>query len=515
MTQRPSSVAIVGGGLAGLAAAVVAAQNGLRVELFEQAGRLGGRAGSFVDSETGQQIDYCQHVAMGCCTSFLDFCRRTHIDDCFQRTATLHFIGPEGARHDFSPSRWLPAPLHLLPALMGLKYLTIAERWGIVRALRKLTREQHSPHSLGERPAMRAEAQHSPHPSPLPEGEGTSGNPCPEGEETVGAWLRRQGQSDRCIGRFWSVILVSALGETIDWASLAAARKVFSEGFLASRGASDLVLPRRPLGEIFHDRVGNWLANAGVKVHLRTPIRQIDGVGRRISTVIPADGTRCQFDAVIVAVPWRNVRSLFTENLLAAMPALANVDRIEPGAITAVHLWFDRPITPLPHAILVGRLSQWVFSDIKPRPAVAPPIKPRPAVAPPMEPPPAIDDRGFVSPTHHYQAVISASHRLPARKHDELLAEVRRELEAVWPAVGQPAARLLHGRVVTQPAAVFSVSPGLDRFRPPSQTPLENLALAGDWTATGWPATMEGAIRSGYRAAEVLELGKGTGPFFG
>ena len=103
---------------------------------------------------------------------------------------------------------------------------------------------------------------------------------------------------------------------------------------------------------------------------------------------------------------------------------------------------------------------------------------------------------------HYCQVVISASHRLAPRKHDELLAEVRRELEAIWPAAR--AARLLHGRVVAQPAAVFSCVPGLDRFRPPQQTPIENLALAGDWTATGWPATMEGAIRSGYRAVRGL-----------
>ena len=148
-------MAIVGGGLAGLAAAVAAVERGFRVELFEQANSLGGRAGSFVDSETGQRIDYCQHVAMGCCTSFLDFCRRTGIDDCFERSGTLHFIGPDGTRHDFAPSRWLPAPLHLLPGLMRLKYLSLGERWGIVRALRKLARQridaQASPRSLWAR----------------------------------------------------------------------------------------------------------------------------------------------------------------------------------------------------------------------------------------------------------------------------------------------------------------------------------------------------------------------------
>ena len=470
----PSSVAIVGGGLAGLAAAVAAVERGWQVELFERSPWLGGRAGSFVDSESGQRIDYCRHVAMGCCTSFLDFCRRTGIADCFDRTATLHFIGPEGTRHDFTPSRWLPAPLHLLSGLWRLRYLSSGERWGIISTIRRLC---------------------GPRPSPLPEGEGT-----------IGAWLCCQGQSDRAIERFWSPVVVGALGETVDRASLAAAQKVFRDGFLASRRASDLVLPRLPLGEIFHDRVGEWLANHGVKVHLATPVRQIEGgdvsgtrrmpalhtacagYGKRAETVVLADGTRRTFDAVIVAVPWHKVRSLLAEDLLAAMPALGGLDRIEPAAITAVHLWFDRPITSLPHAVLVGRLGQWMFTN-----RCGAGVPPARSVV-----------GGTPAPQHYCQVVISASHRLAPPNQDELLAEVRSELEVIWPAART--GRLLHSRVVAQPAAVFSCVPGLDGLRPPQQTPIENLALAGDWTATGWPATMESAVRSGYQAAESLAV---------
>jgi squalene-associated FAD-dependent desaturase len=467
VVARDSAVAIVGGGLAGLAAAVAAVERGWQVELFERAPWLGGRAGSFVDSKSGQRIDYCRHVAMGCCTSFLDFCRRTGIADCFDRTATLHFIGPEGTRHDFTPSRWLPAPLHLLPGLWRLRFLSPGERWEIISTIRRLC---------------------GPHPSPLPEGEGT-----------IGAWLCCQGQSDRAIERFWSPVVVGALGETVDRASLAAAQKVFRDGFLASRRASDLVLPRLPLGEIFHDRLGDWLARHGVKVHLATPVRQIEGgdvsgtrrvpaphtacagYGKRAETVVLADGTRRTFDAVIVAVPWHKVRSLLAEDLLAAMPALGGLDRIEPAAITAVHLWFDRPITSLPHAVLVGRLGQWMFSSPHT---------------------PCAEPANGVRRLHYCQVVISASHRLAPPNNDELLAEVRSELEVIWPAART--GRLLHSRVVAQPAAVFSCVPGLDGLRPPQQTPIENLALAGDWTATGWPATMEGAIRSGFQAVKAL-----------
>jgi squalene-associated FAD-dependent desaturase len=475
------TLAIVGGGLAGLAAAVDAVERGMRVELFEQSKSLGGRAGSFFDSQIGQWVDYCRHVGMGCCPNLLDFCRRTRIDDCFERSGKLLFIGPNGSQHDMTPSGWLPAPLHLLPGLARLTYLSARERWGIVGAMRRLTGGRRGKGegggdciSYGD---VAGRAQAGPHPSALPKGEGTCRGVLPEGEGTVGEWLRRQGQSERAIDWFWSVVLVSALGETVDRASLDAARMVFREAFLSSRGASDLLLPRLPLRAIFHERVGKWLRERGVAVYTEMTVRRIEGDPRRARAVVLADGTRSEFDRAIVAVPWRSVRSLFADDLLAAMPALAGVEQIEPGAITAVHLWFDRPISTVRHAVLVGRLGQWVFVDRS-------------------------DTGGPLAPQEYWQVVISASHRLAARKHDELLAAVRGELEAVWPEMRQ--ATLVHARVVGQPAAVFSVQPGVDRFRPPQQTPIGNLALAGDWTATGWPATMEGAILSGNRAVEAI-----------
>jgi len=467
-------IAVVGGGLAGLAAAVAAVEQGAQVELLERSKTLGGRASSFVDPQTGELVDYCQHVAMGCCTEFLDFCRRTGIDDCFDRTSTLHFIGPDGRRCDFTPSRWLPAPLHLLPGLLRLSYLSWRERWSIVRSLHKLVRGKSIPphdnttdNSRGLTAPGGAAYKHRELLAP-----GYS-----EREETIGAWLRHEGQSDRAVERFWSVVLVSALGETVDRASLAAARKVFRDGFWASRAASTLVLPRRPLAEIFHDRAGKWLADHGVKVHLDTPVRRIEGDGRRAIALVLPDGTRRAFDLTIIAVPWRCVRSLFADDLLSQMPSLADVDRIEPAAITAVHLWYDRPITQLPHAVLVGRLSQWLFA------------KPCGAGETP-------------APHYYYQVVISASHRLAMRKNDQWLADVRGELESIWPEARR--AKLLHGRVVALPAAVFAMTPESERSRPTQRTPLENLCLAGDWTSTGWPATMESAVRSGRQAVESL-----------
>ena len=457
------NVAVVGGGLAGMAAALAAAERGFRIELFERSKTLGGRAGSFVDPKIGEPVDFCQHVAMGCCSGFIDFCRQAGIDDCFRRTSTLHFIAPDGRRCDFTPSRWLPAPLHLLPGLVKLNYLTSAERWKIVRVLRKLVGwvEHSEPHQIGEQKMV-----------------GLATLDPPYNYQTVGDWLRRHGQSQRAIDRFWSPVLLGALAETVDHASLAAARKVFRDGFLASRDAGDLLLPRRPLVEIFNDRLGEKLVERGVKLHLNTTVRRIEGNGRSARSVVLDSGERIPFDRFVAAVPWRKVRSLLADELPAAIPSLANVDKIPQAAITTVHLWFDRPVVPLRHAVLVDRLGQWVFAK----------------------------RQNGSNASQHCQVVISASHRIKGSElfysRNELLNRVLDELRAAWPAVNH--AKLLHSRVITNPAAVFSCVPGLDEYRPAQKTPIPNLSLAGDWTATGWPGTMESAIRSGELAVDAL-----------
>lgn len=459
-----NSVAVVGGGLAGMAAAMAAAERGFQVELFERSKTLGGRADSFIDPKVGEPVDFCQHVAMGCCSAFIDFCRRAGIDDCFRRTSTLHFIGPDDRRCDFTPSRWLPCPLHLLPGLAKLKYLSPGERWKIVRTLRKLVGwgERSKPHQMDEQKRV-----------------GLAALDPPYNDQTIGDWLRLHGQSQRAIDRFWSPVLLGALAETVDHASLAAARKVFRDGFLASRDAGDLLLPRRPLVEIFNDRLGEKLLERGVKLNFNTTVRRIEGDGHLARAVVLDSGERIPFDRFVVAVPWQKVRSLLDDDLLAGIPSLANVDKIPAAAITAVHLWFDRSAVPLRHAVLVDRLSQWVFTERH--------------------------SGEFTG--QHCQIVISASHRATKGSgvfiaREELLNHVLGELRAVWPAVGD--AKLLHSRVITNPAAVFSCVPGLNEYRPAQKTPIPNLSLAGDWTATGCPGTMESAIRSGELAMEAL-----------
>jgi uncharacterized protein with NAD-binding domain and iron-sulfur cluster len=187
--------------------------------------------------------------------------------------------------------------------------------------------------------------------------------------------------------------------------------------------------------------------------------------------------------------------------LLDELPELSAARNLIPGTIAAVHLWFDRAITPLPHAILVGKLSQWIFKPSSfPRSGVGTQFRDAPAS---QETRKNVESANNVSDTEaYYQVVISAAHRLVTMEKEALLQQVLKELAEAFPAAQD--ARLLHSRVVMQLQAVFSMQPGVENCRPPQTTATANLILAGDWTSTGWPATMEGAVRSGYLAIESL-----------
>lgn len=439
-------VDVVGGGLAGLAATVALATAGCRVHLFEARRMFGGRATSFRDPATGQHVDQCQHVGMGCCTNLADFCHRTGIDTAFARDRELTFIGPDGRPVLLHASRWLPAPLHLGPSLWRLRYLSRRERFAIGKALWKLMRNQ-----VADDP----------------------------GQPTVGQWLAANGQSARAIEQFWNVILNSALGESLDRASLSAARKVLVDGFMAHRAGYELEIPTAPLGDLYGRKLEDWLQSRGVQWQTGTAIRQLRLQEGRPCLEL-ADGTVRRPRFVVLALPWLKLADVVDPQIAARWPWLGAISAVEGAPITAVHLWFDRPITDLPHAVLIGRLSQWIFQRNMP-----------------------VSDSGEKEqPGHYYQVVISASRQLVGQDRQQVIAQVRGELAEIWPAAA--AATLLAARVVTEQHAVFSAVPGLERIRPAQQTAVPGVLVAGDWTSTGWPATMESAVRSGYLAAEAI-----------
>ena len=214
----------------------------VEVELFEARRRLGGRAASFADSSSGESVDYCQHISMGCCTNLTDFCQRTGTADLFRRDRVLRLFTRDGRSSSLHGTPGLPAPLHLAPALMRLHFLSLGERIGIGRAMLRLAR------------AAPAELAH----------------------RTVADWLAEQGQSPRAIECFWGAVLVSALGESVERSSMLHAQKVFVDAYLTNATGYELHVPLVSLSELYDIRLTDWLARAGVTLRLGTSIDRIE-----------------------------------------------------------------------------------------------------------------------------------------------------------------------------------------------------------------------------------------------
>ena len=442
----PPHLAIVGGGLAGLAVAASMVGRGLRITILESRPRLGGRASSFHDPATGEPVDNCQHVSMACCTNLADFCRRVGTGHLFRSEPAIVFLSPEGTTSTLMAGPW-PAPFHLAGSFLRANYLTRAERLRVAYGLACLRMVRRS--------------------SP---------------DQSFADWLLRHGQTIRTINRYWSTVLVSALNERLDRMDVGHARKVFFDGFLRNRQGFRMEVPLVPLGELYGTRLEKWLEGQGVSVRLGTGVRSVGvdddggvvGVNLRSGETIAAD-------FVALAVPFDRVSALIPEAARPLVPGLEGAESLEASPITGVHLWFDRPVCPLDHAVTVGRTIQWVFNHSALQGREAP------------------DGGG-----QYLQVVISASYDLLGMDKAAILDVVRTELGEIWPAARE--AKLLRWWVVTEHGATFGVRPGVEAIRPPQRTLVEGLFLAGDWTATGWPATMEGAVRSGYLAAEgILE----------
>ncbi len=436
------SVLILGGGLAGLATAQALAPQGYRVTILEARNRLGGRAGSFTDATTGQLIDACQHVNMGCCTSFAQFCTAVGITQYLQPQPVLTFMTPDRRTSTVRADNW-PAPWHLARSLASAHYLSVAEKLRITWGLACLQRT-----SAAIDPPF------------LP-------------------WLQAHGQTPRTIDRFWGLVLTSALNEATERVGLRYARKVFLDAFLGDRKGFEVQIPTVPLGQLYGTELQDWLRRHGVRVELNTGIKRLAIDGDGVTGAIARDGSEWIADAYVSALPFDRLLAVLPPETIDAHPAFSHLRNLETSPITSVHLWYRCPITPLPHAVLVDCVGQWVFN------------------------------RGAVAPDEHYaQVVVSAARQFRGLGHDEVQRRIVAEMARLFPAA--TAENVVRARVVTEQAATFSAVPGVDRWRPSQESPIGNLFLAGDWTATGWPATMEGAVRSGYMAASRLATLRGS-----
>jgi squalene-associated FAD-dependent desaturase len=411
-----SSVLIAGGGLAGLSAAAALGGAGFEVDLFEARPFLGGRATSYPIPGANEGIDNCQHLLLRCCVNLLDFYERLGVRDRIRFYREVYFLEP-GGRLSVLRRGWLPAPFHLTGSFLRMRCLDRADKFGIARALLAIRRE-HTRTDL-DRISMLD-------------------------------WLLQKRQTPRAIDRFWRQVLVSAVNEDLDRMAAVHGFQVFRLGFLARADGYEMGIPTVPLGELYG--ADAWQRVTNVRFHLRSPVERIDGSGFTVA------GERRAADHYICALPFERL-----EAVGLAAPAL------EHSPITGVHLWFDREVTTLPYATLLGRTMQWMFNK----------------------------DRG-----RYLQLVVSASRDLTNVARNEIVDIAMGDLRLYFPRVLE--ANLVKAHVVKEQRATFSAAPGTESLRPTTESGPANVLLAGDWTRTGWPATMEGAVRSGYLAAEAV-----------
>jgi squalene-associated FAD-dependent desaturase len=463
MTPGGKTVAIVGGGLAGLSAGCALSEAGFKVTVFERRPYLGGRASSYQHPGTGEVVDNCQHVLLGCCTNLIDLYRRIGVEDQIRWYDRLTFIEPAGRQSAIATSS-LPAPLHTAPSFMRASALSFADKLAITRAMLALMPR-------------------------LPEDDGTD----------FLTWLKRHGQTERAIERFWKIVLVSALNEDLHKTSVRSAAMVFRDSFMKSAAAGRMGVPAVPLTDLY-GRAGDYIAARGGHIEFRSAVESVRGsifrkygseqtIGLDPAVKLCVAGTEITPDFAVLAVPFDVLERLLPDDL-AARRLREMLARFETSPITGVHLWFDRQITDLDHAVLLDRTIQWMFHKSR--------IQARIRNGAP-HPSPSGEGASIGS---YIELVISASNSLVEKSRNEIIELAVRELGEFFPAVKE--ATLLKSTVIKEVNATYSPKPGSDAHRPGPETPWPQLFLAGDWTATGWPATMESAVRSGYIAAQAL-----------
>ena len=428
------SVNIVGGGLAGLAAAAALGSAGFAVDLFEARPFLGGRATSFPVSpgdDNSELIDNCQHVLLRCCVNLLDFYARLGVADRIRFYREFYFLEPGGRLSKLERGP-LPAPLHMTSSFWRMRCLGVGDKLAISRAMSALMRER------GQRTDL--------------------------DRITMLDWLREKKQPTRAIERFWRQVLVSAVNEELDRMAALHGFQVFWLGMLARADSYEMGIPDVPLGELYS--ADAWSKMAQVRIHERTPVERVtfhDGAACGLQT---AGGLRTA-DYYLCAVPF--------ERLGALAPELGiDTAGFEHSPITGIHIWFDRPVTHLPHAALVDRTIQWMFNKSEGR---------------------------------YLQFVVSASRSLVETGRAEVIELALREAAEFFPKISQ--AKVERAQVIKEVRATYSARPGMEAARPYAKTSVPNVFLAGDWTRSGWPATMEGAVRSGYLAAEAVTAAAG------
>lgn len=448
------SVAIIGGGFAGLAAGVSLAEAGVAVTLFEARPRLGGRAYSFLDEPTGAIVDNGQHAMMGCYAHTLDFLRRIGADGKLFHQADLEVEMADARR---GPARIafarLPGPAHAAVGITRYRLLTLRERMrALLGGMRLMSLLRHDRGRLLD--------------------------------STVEEVLVSLGQSANARESFWYPVAIATLNERPEQACAAPFAEVLKRAFFASRAASRFILPRVGLSDLYTEDARRFIEERGGHVELKAPVAGLEVTENRVTAVLLRDGRRAAADACLCAVPPRAAEQLLPAGSREG-GALHSLSAFDASPIVSTHLWWDRPVLDSCFVGLLGTTTQWAFNRSRLVGA-------------------SLDD-GLQA----VSTVISAARDVVEWENQRITATVVADLRRVLPAAR--AARIVRSVVVKEKHATVSVTPATERLRPSAVTNLDNLFLAGDWIDTGLPPTIESAVTSGEQAARLV-LGRLMAP---
>jgi squalene-associated FAD-dependent desaturase len=440
-------VIVIGAGFAGLSAASRLAERGARVLVLEARSRLGGRATAFEDRETGELVDNGQHVLLGCYRETFSFLSAIGALDGVhvQPRLAVTMIDRAGQISRLECPA-LPAPLHLVGGVLDWDALPWSDRFAILRM---------------RIPLRLARRELDPGAKTIAASPG----------ETAENWLIRNGQTARLREMLWDPLALAALNQPPSQAAAPVFARVLAEMFGRDPKASAIALPTRPLHLMYAEPAREFIERHGGSV--RTGVPATIRIERGAVSSVASGAEQWTAGAVIAAVPWFAFSDLFQGDASALARTQQLCRAMAASPIVTVNLWFDRPVIEESFIGLPGRAMQWVFD--------------KSAV--------------FGGSATHLSLVSSGASALVEQSNPELIDTAHRELLEALPRVR--AARLLRATVIREPRATFSLAPGQPE-RPPTETPVRGLYLAGDWIATGLPATIESAVMSGHRAADLV-----------
>jgi hydroxysqualene dehydroxylase len=448
---------IIGGGLSGLSVAVELCARGHKILLLEQHQYCGGRAYSFIDAATGDTVDNGQHLMMGCYYATKRFLRLIGTEHLtfLQPTLRMQYFHPTFASSSLLCPR-LRAPFHMLGGLLKFNTIPLKNRLEMLRVAKELL-----------------------HTSPSKE--------LKLDQKTVEAWLSELGQSAISRKFLWDVITIGALNNHPKKVSALMLFRVLRAAFLGKQQHSSFLLPRAGLSEVLVTPAVEFIRKNGGEVLFNKEVTKFFVRDEKIISVFTQDGKEFHAPVIISAVPWFGIdrllhKSIERPELVLRTPSreLCDLDRFKASPIISMHLWFDRTILEEEFAAMIDTRVQWVFNK---------------SWTPSRQP-------GSGAANQHLSLVISGAQEFAEMSKEELIAIAVKDVRRVLPKAKE--ARLLHSLVIKEKRATFSPEPGLEAIRPLPNTSISNLFLAGDWTNTGFPATIEGAIMSGRKAADLI-----------